>query len=99
MFLKKMKDTILKLEGNLTITSAKTIHKKMLNILKQQGDIIVDINNGEKIDISLLQLLCSLYTSCLEKKKKMIIKADDNFWGLLENAGYLRGELLSCKDN
>ena len=94
-----MKDNILELEGNLTISSAETIHKKMLDILKRDGDIIVDIDNGEKIDVSLLQLLCSLYTSCLEKKKKMIIKADDNFWRLLENAGYLRRELLFCKDN
>ena len=94
-----MKDNILELEGNLTISSAETIHKEMLDILKRDGDIIVDIDNGEKIDVSLLQLLCSLYTSCLEKKKKMIIKADDNFWRLLENAGYLRRELLFYKDN
>ena len=94
-----MKDNILELEGNLTVSSAETTHKKMLDILKRDGDIIVDIDNGEKIDVSLLQLLCSLYTSCLEKKKKMIIKADDNFWRLLENAGYLRRELLFCKDN
>lgn len=93
-----MKDNILKLEGNLTISSAETIHKKMLDILKQQEDIIVKINVSEKIDVSILQLLCSLYTSCLEKKRKMIIKADDNFWSFLENTGYLKGELLSCKD-
>jgi anti-anti-sigma regulatory factor len=93
-----MEENILKLNGNLSISAAHKIHKNILDALAHPGDIIVDIKESKKMDISFLQLLCSLNTSCLENKKKMKIKADDNFRMLLKNAGYLRGELLNFKN-
>jgi anti-anti-sigma regulatory factor len=93
-----MKGNTVKLEGDLSIFSAKEIKNKFDTALTEAGDVLINIKKADKLDASLIQLLCSLHNSCLKSNKKMKIEASDNFWDLLDMLGYSRGELLSSKE-
>jgi anti-anti-sigma regulatory factor len=59
----------IELKGNLTVSNAEKLHRTFLQTIQQNNSVTLDVSALEDIDVSILQLICSLYTSMGPNKK------------------------------
>jgi len=79
---------MIKIDKNeLNIYEVEPLHKKLLDEFKND-EIIVDIENVNKIDMSVIQLFISMKKSCLESSKTFkIISVTSEVLTTFKNAG------------
>jgi anti-anti-sigma regulatory factor len=59
----------IELKGNLSVSNAEKLHKTLIQTLQQNNTITLDVSGLEDIDVSILQLISSLYSSLGQKGK------------------------------
>ncbi len=59
----------IELKGNLSVGNAEKLHKTLIQTLQQNNTITLDVSGLEDIDVSILQLISSLYSSMSGKGK------------------------------
>ena len=59
----------IELKGNLSVSNAEKLHKTLIQTLQQNNSITLDVSALEDIDVSILQLISSLYSSMEPKGK------------------------------
>ncbi len=88
------------LEGDLTLPRAGEIRDLFLKGLREAAVVTLDFAGVGEIDLSFLQLLCSLHRSATREKKQVVIKGDapKALRDAADAAGYLRqtGCKLDC---
>jgi anti-anti-sigma regulatory factor len=83
---------ILRLKGSLVFQHVGELKPVMLGILETSEHLIVNIDDVTEIDLSCIQLFCSLHKAALKRGKGLALfaKRNDLFKDLIANAGYLR---------
>ncbi len=85
------------LEGDLTLPHAEEMKKAFLKALVEADDVSISFNDIQDVDLSCLQMLCSVHRSAVRLKKK--VRFDDTppeiFKAAADAAGYSR--LKGCK--
>jgi anti-anti-sigma regulatory factor len=89
--------TAITLEGDLTLPRAEEMKGLFANALSGADTVVVGFKNVGDIDLSFLQLVCSLHRSAERDKKQVRIEgvAPKVLKETAEAAGYLR--LAGCK--
>lgn len=64
--------TTIEMKGELSIQNAEELHSIFLSALQKKGDILLDFSKLEDIDVSIIQLVYSLYES--SKGHKLIVQ-------------------------
>ncbi len=59
----------IELKGNLTVSNAEKLHRTFLQTVQQNNTVTLDVSGLEDIDVSILQLISSLYSSMSPKGK------------------------------
>lgn len=72
------------LNGELTLPQAKELKKTFLKALREADDISIVLDHIQDVDLSLLQLFCSLHRSATHQKKH--IKLEGNVPQALKDA-------------
>ncbi len=89
------------LEGDLTLPHAEEMKKTFLKALVEADVVSISFDNVQDVDLSCLQLLCSVHRSAVRLKKQ--VRFDDNppdiFKAAADAAGYsrLKGCKLDCE--
>ena len=85
------------LEGDLTLPHAEELKSALIKALVNSDAVTIRFGNVQDLDLSCLQLFCSIHRSALRLKKQ--VHFDGNLPTILkdtaETAGYLR--LKGCK--
>ena len=66
--------TLINCSGILNIETASELKNSLQEALNQNGDIILDVENVERIDTSCIQTICSLFKSAVLTHKKITWK-------------------------
>ncbi len=69
--------TILSLDGEITVAKASLLRDNLLQSFRQSNEIEISFDDVTSVDLSCLQILHSARRSAREKKKKLIIQADN----------------------
>lgn len=64
----------LKLEGELTVALAADLRAALLNSFERADNVIINLDNVTKIDLSCLQLLCSAHRTADEDGKTLTVE-------------------------
>jgi anti-anti-sigma factor len=82
----------LALSGELTIAHALEIREAFLALLAKARDAEIDLSEATGIDVSGLQILCSLHRSSVAKGVSVCLKkgVPDDLVETIRTAGYLR---------
>lgn len=73
-------------EEELTIYEVEVLHKNLLDEF-DKGDIVLDVANVNKMDMSVIQLLISLQKSCHAHSKQFELKnVNETLLGILQNS-------------
>ncbi len=89
------------LEGDLTLPHAKEMKKAFLKALVEADDVSIGFDDVQEVDLSCLQMLCSVHRSALRLKKQ--VRFGDTSPKILkaaaDAAGYsrLKGCKLDCE--
>jgi len=59
----------IELKGNLTVSNAEKLHRTFLQTVQQNSNITLDVSGLEDLDVSIIQLISSLYSSMSPKGK------------------------------
>ena len=59
-------------KNDLTIYEVEDIHKELKQELSK-GDIVIDLNNVNSLDMSVIQLFVSTHKSCLAQNKNFTL--------------------------
>lgn len=88
---------IIMLEGELTLPHAEEMKKAFLKALLDADDVAVRFKNIKDVDLSCLQLLCSVHRSAVRLKKQVRFDGSPPqvFKAAAKAAGYAR--LKGCK--
>ena len=89
--------TTITLEGDLTLPRAEEIKNLFVKALEGGGALALAFGPVQEVDLSFLQLCCSLHRSAVNRKKTVRIEgaAPKALRETAEAAGYLR--LAGCK--
>ena len=60
--------------GRLTIRTAREQKKKLMEAYQKGGPLRLEIRDVETVDLSFLQMLCSLHRTALRDKKKLTLE-------------------------
>jgi ABC-type transporter Mla MlaB component len=80
------------LDGEFTLSQADELKKNFLEALGEADDISIVLDNIQDVDLSLLQLFCSLHRSALQQKKHIKLEGTvpQALKVVVEAAGFLR---------
>ena len=84
---------VLTFEGTQTIEKAEVVKRTLLDAVKsKKKEIIVNLSQLEKVDLSFLQLLYSAELEAVNKKKKFSINDNvpDSILNIIELTGFHR---------
>jgi ABC-type transporter Mla MlaB component len=88
------------LDGELTLPHAEGLKAAFLKALGESDDVSIAFENIQDVDLSLLQLFCSLHRSALQQKKRVKLEgaAPRALREAVEAAGFSRhrGCKLDC---
>lgn len=88
---KQGKDRALIVSGSLTIEYAGQFKDALTDSLKQDADLIVDLDSITDMDLSCLQLLCSAHRTFTNAKRSIKLAGiPDVLKQSVHNAGYKR---------
>jgi anti-anti-sigma regulatory factor len=81
-----------KMTGSLTLPQAEELKQTLIQSLEQGDDISLVLDAVQEVDLSLLQLMCSLHRTALQKKKRVKFEgaAPAVLLQAVEAAGYTR---------
>lgn len=91
--LKKSGDRkIVVLDGDLTLPHAEALKNAFQNALREADDVAIAFENIREVDLSLLQLFCSLHRSAAQQKKHVKLEgnAPEALKDAVEAAGFSR---------
>ena len=85
-----VKKEIIILNGDLTIQKASDVREQLLNALRQNDHLVIDMKNIREYDLTFLQLLIALRKSVDESGKTLTVVTGNNqmFYDLLKSSGY-----------
>ena len=83
---------VLTLSGELTVDHADELKIALLNMIGLSDQVIVNLENIDKADITCLQLLCSAHKTCslLKKNMHLVDKQPEVFKQTFEGTGLPR---------
>jgi len=94
-FEKKKKKSFLSFSGDFTISYANELKKQLEKAVKGVDETILNVEGIETVDITCLQLFCSLHKS-VKNNVKVVIKGlkESNLNKSLEQAGF--SNIIGC---
>jgi anti-anti-sigma regulatory factor len=80
------------LDGDCTLDRAHEFRSLLLDALKTDGDLLLNLDNATEVDLSLLQLLCAAHRSAVGCGKQLLVKSKPStaFIEAAQGAGFLR---------
>ena len=77
------------LSGSLSLRAASEIRKQLLHALDEADTIKLLLQDVEDIDLSLVQIVCAVHRSAIQKNKSLIMQDNlpDEFIQIIEDAG------------
>lgn len=90
---------VLKLKGNLTIERAHELKQALLEALRNNDRIAIDLEGITDVDLSCLQLLCSAHRTSLRLGKQLTLHGEQSeiFKMAVRDAGFPR--ILGCHED
>jgi anti-anti-sigma regulatory factor len=90
--------TLLSMEGDLTIARAVEFRDLLLDSLQKSDSIEIDLATAESVDLSFLQLLCSAHRTAVRDGKELAItgKPGSAFLRARQQAGFSGNK--NCRD-
>lgn len=91
------KDVVL--SGSLSLGAAGEIRSRLLQALDEADTIKILLQDVEDIDLSLIQIICAIHRSAMQKNKSLIMQDSlpDEFIQIIEDAG-LNGHIGCSSD-
>jgi anti-anti-sigma regulatory factor len=87
----------LKLEGRCVVDHADELKTALIDALKSEGHLVIDLERVSEVDLSCLQLFCSAHKSSLLLSKHFsLANPPECYLRVAEDAGYHR--VLSCHE-
>ncbi len=86
--------SILRLQGECTVQHSNELKMVLVDAIKKNENLIVDLEGITEMDISCLQLLCSAHNSSIKSNKQFSLNSNrpQSFIKLVNDAGYSRFE-------
>ncbi len=83
---------VLVLKGDLTMVQAMENHRILLEAIQEVTTLAIELQNIGAMDMSFVQLLCSVHRECLLSGKKIHLQYEDReaINRLLEKSGYCK---------
>jgi anti-anti-sigma regulatory factor len=99
-FKKSERGYTVSVSGSMTIQYLPELLKPLIKLIDEPGDIVLDLHDVTDVDISGLQLLCSIDKSLTEQGKELIIdkKYPKILTKTIEDAGYEISPLIKLLD-
>ena len=71
----------------IEIADVKSLHSALLREVDNNQEVLIDMSNVKKIDMSIIQLLISVQLACKKKSKKFKLhNVNDRILHILQNA-------------
>jgi anti-anti-sigma regulatory factor len=85
-------NTTLTLSGELTVQNAAAVQAIFIRSLESSLDLTVNLKDVTELDLSFLQLLCSLHRTSTDLKKNLTLSGNgpEVFRDVVKSAGFLR---------
>ena len=83
---------LLRLKGDFSLPHVGEVQSIVIDVLKRSTDLVINIDDVETIDISALQLLCSIHKKTLNEGKGFAVLGECNgrFKEMIIKAGFVR---------
>jgi len=96
-------NTTLTISGELTVQNASALQGIFIRSLESSSNLTINLIDITDMDLSFLQLLCSVHRTSADLKKNLTLSrpCPDIFKAVVKSAGYLRrtGCALDCDKN
>ena len=90
--------SLIRLEGELTVTSAAELKDRLLDGLTSGNDLLLDLERAEEIDITLLQLLWAAGREADRAGARIAIRLSDAAGTAAREAGFERFPGLTLQE-
>ncbi len=86
--------SVVTLTGDLSIRRAREVREALLEAFKEGEEVVVEFEDYEGADLSLIQLLCSIHRTAASCGKTIRLGASTpkRFLDTIGEAGFLRGK-------
>lgn len=96
-------NTTLTISGELTVQNAAALQGMFIRSLESSSNLTVNLKDVTALDLSFLQLLCSLHRTSTDLKKNLTLSGPcpEVFRDVVKSAGFLRrtGCAFDCNKN
>ncbi len=96
-------NTTLTIRGELTVQNAAALQGMLIRSLESSLNLTINLKDVTEMDLSFLQLLCSVHRTSTDLKKNLTLSrhCPEVFRDVVKSAGFLRrtGCVLDCNKN
>jgi len=97
---KNDQSAVLSVEGSLTVGNISSLHKKIVELLKQTNTLELDIDHTDGIDLTFIQLICSAHRAFTKVGKNFFITGDKaSLYGRTDCIGFTRHKGCKFENN
>ncbi len=67
--------TVINVPADISVKKVKEFHRGLIEAVDREGDLVLDFNEAERVDLAVMQVLLAAGRACRKRKKVLKIKA------------------------